>query len=394
MTADSGLLPTEGVEQVSDVGPMASGPMSPRMQGVLKIEGLLKRLGSWMYSDPSISIRELLQNANDSCVMRQADDPCAPAGEIRVSFDNWSRRLSVEDNGTGLTEDEIMEFLAVIGSSKTNEVRARLEDMGHRGLAERLIGRYGLGLLSAFMIGDRIEIVTFSYKEGAQPLWWENRGDSEYWMGRAASRREPGTTVTIDVDPKYVGMLQDDELKALIHLYAEFLEVPVYLNAAPQPVNAVAAPWSHEAPQSEYRQFANERYPNDAILDIIPVKIDEDGRFRLGGVLLISEQSLSADKADSGLAVYVRGMYVCDEERSLLPEWASFVKGVIETPNLHETTSREAVRHDENFEHVQRTLSGVIRAYLARIAKENPNLFKKVISNHKLVSKALNQHVR
>ena len=368
---------------MADMRPTTSGQMT------IHLPGVIKTLGERLYSDPSVSVRELLQNANDSCVVRQADDPNAPAGEIRVSFDTWTRRLIVEDNGAGLTEDEVREFLGVIGSSKTDQVRAKLESIGQRGLAERLIGRFGLGLLSAFIIGDRIEFVTLSFKDGAEAIWWECDGGQEYRMGPSTDRTTPGTTVTLEVNPKHVGMLQDEKLTALIHLYADLLEVPIYLNSAPHPVNAMTAPWNREATEAEYRQFAIERYPNDAILDIIPIEIDEDdGQFKVGGVLLVPKQPLFIVNEHGDLIVYVRRMYVCSGERSLLPEWAKFVKGIIESPNLHETTSREAVLRDESFERVQKALGGVILNYLSRVATENPRLFKEIVTNHNLVIKA------
>ena len=368
---------------MTEIRPTTSGQMT------IHLPGVIKTLGERLYSDPSVSVRELLQNANDSCVVRQAEDRDAPSGAINVTFDLWTRKLVVEDNGAGLTEEEVKEFLTVIGSSKTTQVRERLEAMGRHSLAERLIGQFGLGLLSAFIIGDRIEFVTLSYKEGAETVWWECDGGQEYRMGPSSDRTTPGTTVTLEVNPKHVDMLRDEKLAALIHLYADLLEVPIYLNAAPHPVNVMTAPWNREATEAEYRQFATERYPNDAILDIIPVEINEDdGKFRVGGVLLVPKQPLFIVNEHGDLIVYVRRMYVCSGERSLLPEWAKFVKGIIESPNLHETTGREAVLRDESFERVQKALGDVILGYLSRVATENPRLFKEIVTNHNLVIKA------
>lgn len=363
--------------------PKTSGQMT------INLPGVIKTLGESLYSDPSVSVRELIQNANDTCVVRQADDPNAPPGEIHIRFDNWRRTLVIEDNGAGMTEEEVKEFLTVIGSSKTDQVRAHLESMGQGSLAERLIGRFGLGLLSAFIIGDRIEFVTLSYKEGTQPIWWECDGGQEYRMGPADGKSTPGTTVTVYVNSKHVGMLKDDKLTDLIHLYAELLEVPIYLDPIPKPVNAMSAPWHRQATEAEFRQFVADRYPNDSILDIIPIEISEDdGRFKVGGVLFVPKQPLFIVKEHGDVIVYVRRMYVCKDERTLLPDWAKFVKGVIESPNLRETTSREAILHDENFERVQKAVGRAILDYLTRVSTDNPRLFKEIVTNHNLVIKA------
>lgn len=355
----------------------------------INLPGVIKTLGESLYSDPGVSIRELIQNANDTCVVRQAEDPKAHPAEIHIRFDSWKRLLVVEDNGAGMTEEEVKAFLTVIGSSKTDEVRARLEEMGERSLADRLIGRFGLGLLSAFIIADRIEFMTLSYKEEAQAIWWQCDGGQDYQMGITEGKKTPGTLVTVHINPKHIGMLKDDKLTELIHMYADLLEVPIYLDPIPSPINVMLAPWHRQATEAEYRQFVANRYPNDAILDIIPIEIEEDeGKFKVGGVLFVPKQPFFIIREHGDAIIYVRHMFVCKDDRTLLPDWAKFVKGVIESSNLRETTSREAIQHDENFLRVQKAIGSAILNYLTRVSNENPRLFKEIVTNHNLVIKA------
>lgn len=368
---------------MSTPNPTTSGKMT------INLPGVIKTLGESLYSDPSVSLRELVQNANDTCIVRQVDDPQSPPGEIHIKFDSWKKLLIVEDNGAGMTEEEVQDFLTVIGSSNTDKVRSRLEAMGEGDMSQRLIGRFGLGLLSAFIIGERVEFVTRSYKEGAEAIWWECDGGQEYRMGPAAEGHAVGTTVTIFVSPKHVGMLRDDKLKELIHLYADLLQIPIYLDPLPNPINVMSAPWDREATEQEYRQFVAERYPDDAILDVIPLEISEDeGKFKVGGVLFVPKQPYFIVREHGDATVYVRRMFVSKHERTLLPEWAKFVKGIVSSPNLRETTSREAILKDENFERVQKALGKAILDYLARVSNENPRLFKEIVTNHNLVIKA------
>jgi molecular chaperone HtpG len=364
--------------------PGSSGQMT------INLPGVIKTLAESLYSDPTVSVRELIQNANDTCIVRKADDPNAPDPEIHIRFDAWRRILVIEDNGAGLTEDEVKMFLTVIGSSMTDQVRTRLEEMGQGSLAERLIGRFGLGLLSAFIIGTSIEFVTLSYKQDAQPIWWECDGGQEYKMGTAEGRTTPGTTVTVSVDLKHVGLLNEDKLTELIHLYADLLSVPIYLNTKPIPINAMNAPWHSEiSTEAEYREYVAKCYPNEAILDIIPVDITEDdGKFKVGGVLFVPKQPLIIVREHGDVIVYVRRMFVCKDERTILPEWAKFVKGVIESPNLRETASRESIQHDENLQRVQKVLSQVILDHLTTVSNEDPRLFREIVTNHNLVIKA------
>jgi len=359
----------------------------------INLPGVIKMLGESLYSDPSVAIRELIQNANDTCIVRQAKDPNAPPPEIKIDFNAWDHTLIVEDNGAGLTAEEVEEFLTVIGRSHTDEVRRWLEEEGQIPLAERLIGRFGLGLLSAFMIADRIEFDTLSYQEGAEPIWWACEGGQEYQTGPGTKDR-PGTRVTIKVDPRHIGLLNEERLTELIRLYADLLSVPIYLGYSRTPVNTMNAPW-HRAwegeavPEAEYREFARRRFQDVGILDIIPVSIVEDeGRFKVGGVLIIPKQPLAIVREHGDAIVYVRRMFVCKDDRTVLPEWAKFVKGIVESPNLRETTSRESVRRDENLIRVQQALGQHILEWLARKSEDDPRMFREIVTNHNLVIKA------
>jgi molecular chaperone HtpG len=361
-----------------------SGQMTINFPNVIKI------LGTSLYSDPKVSIRELIQNANDTCVVRQVQDQSAPSSRIDIRYDTWKNQLIVEDNGAGMTADEVRQFLTVIGSSNTEEIRQELERLGKLDDAQRLIGRFGLGLLSAFIIGDSIEFVTLSYKEGSEPVSWQCDGGQEYRMGLPAQPKStPGTTVTVHVNEKYVGLLNDDALRQLIRRYADFLSIPIYLGHSALPINAMSAPWDRQATEAEYQQFVQERYPNEAILGVIPLEIEEDeGNFKVGGVLFVPKQPLFIVKEHGDATIYVRRMFVCEDDRSLLPEWAKFVRGTVESPNLRETTSREAILHDENFVRVQKAIGKAILDYLNRIAVQDTRQFREIVTNHNLVIKA------
>lgn len=371
---------------------MSAQKVTTTGQMQINLPGVIKMLGESLYSDPSVAIRELIQNANDTCIVRQAQDPAAPRPEIRIDFNAWERRLIVEDNGAGLAGDEVQEFLTVIGRSYTDEVRRWLEEEGQLPLAERLIGRFGLGLLSAFMIADRIEFDTLSCKEGAEPIWWACAGGQEYETG-PGEKDKPGTRVTVHIDAENIGLLSEERLTDLVRLYADLLSVPIYLGYSRTPINTMTAPWhraweGEDVPEAEYRELARRRF-DVGMLDVIPVSIVEDeGRFKVGGVLIIPKQPLAIVREHGDAIVYVRRMFVCKDDRTVFPDWAKFVKGIIESPNLRETTSREAVRRDENLAQVQKALGQYILTWLATKSKDDPRGFREIVTNHNLVIKA------
>lgn len=353
----------------------------------INLPGVIKTLGKNLYSDPAVSFRELLQNAHDACVIREQQYPDV-SSEIHVRYDMWKRQLIVEDNGAGMTAEECEKFLTVIGSSNTADVRERLMEMGKIDQAQRLIGRFGLGLLSAFIIGDRVEFLTLSCKPGSEAVWWACDGGTEYQMSSSDEKTTPGTVVTVHIDPDFIGMLKEDRLTSQIRLYADLLTIPIYLDPIQTPINVMQAPWDNGATEAEYRSFIADRY-QDACLDIIPVEVNEDdGRFRLGGALFIPKQGRAVTAEYGDLAVYAQRMFVQQDDRKLLPAWAKFVRGIVESPNLVVTTSREALVVDENHQRVQKTLGKIILDRLTRLSIENSRLFKEIVSNHNLVIKA------
>lgn len=372
----------------------------------LNLPGVIKTLGEAMYTDPWVALRELIQNANDTCTVRRAPaegrsklDMDAPRAYIRVYYERFSQQLVVEDNGAGMTPDEVERFLSVIGKSNTDEVRAALESMGERTWADRLIGRFGLGLLSAFIIGSRVEFQTRSWKSGSPVVWWECAGGQSYEMGILEAEREVGTRVTVYVDPNHTNMFVDEELLVgMIRRFADLLDIPIFYGKTGfRKVNTQYAPWLRDATEKEYYDYLQDRFKDDSVLHVIPVRVDRpatagEPAIRIHGALFIPRQPdpLRAFVKEFGsVAVYVRRMFVTEDERSLLPRWAKFVKGVIDSPDLRETTSRESIRQDEHFARAQKALSEIILSDLQELASRNRQLFREIAAQHNVVIKTM-----
>ncbi len=373
----------------------------------IHLPGLIKTLGEAMYADPWVAVRELIQNASDTCTMRrsplgeggQALDPSAPKAFIRVYYEPLQARLVVEDNGCGMTYDEVKQFLSVIGMSKTNDVREALENMGADDWADRLIGRFGLGLLSAFIIGQPVVFETRSYKPGSSTVWWRCDGGQAYEMGHVDVERGAGTTVSVEVDTAHRHMFSDEErLVAVIKRYADLLPIPIYLGKTSyRQVNVMDAPWIRQATLPEYSSYLQQRFPDDSILHVIPVEIDQQATdttpaLRMGGALFIPKQPdpLRVFVKEYGtVEVYAHRMFVTENEPDLLPKWARFVKGVVDSPDLRETTSRESIRHDENFQQARKALGQLILDNFRTLATNDQKQFREIAAQHNVVIKAM-----
>ncbi len=356
----------------------------------IHLPGLLKLLGEHLYSNPQVALREMVQNAHDSCVRRREEDQ-AVAGtyqpSITISIQHAARQLIIEDNGSGLTREEITTFLATIGRGYTGEMRERLS-AARREEALDLIGLFGLGLLSAFMIATRIDIVTASYQTPDTAWRWVSEGGQSYALRRAA-RDEIGTTVRLDLREDARFLLEPGVLASALRVYAEFLPVPITIGDEREPVNGHPAPWVNDvegepARSLHYAAWVEERQGTRP-LTVLPLTSFtlEDGRVvPLRGVLYVPPRSIISIQEYGDVTVYVRHMLITEHERELLPDWARFVTGVIDCPLLNPTASRETLRHDELFGAVQAALAEQLLAHFRHLADHAPLDWAAVVQAH------------
>ncbi|MBV9926157.1 MAG: ATP-binding protein [Acidobacteria bacterium] len=339
-------------------------------------EGLIKLLAEHLYSEPDVFVRELVQNASDSIVRRRRAEPDL-AGRIEIKADPSTRTLRFRDNGLGMDRRDIREFLSVIGSSGTGTTRRELTGQG--GAALELIGQFGIGMRSAFVVAERVVVRTRKVGE-PRGFAWHNSGsvDCELY---ADAKEEVGTEIIVSVAPNYAFLLEESRLREVVVRYCEFIQFPVSVNGR-GPVNAVEAPWhraawpSDEARAAGYEDFLNRRYP-DLILDVIPVEVS--GEYEARGALFISDRSLPDINTAGTVDIYVRRMLIRAGDDSLLPPWAKFVRGVIDTPDLCPTAAREQVqRTHPSFAHIQRRLGDCIVERLAYLAEFEPAKFERI----------------
>jgi molecular chaperone HtpG len=356
----------------------------------IHLPGLLKLLGEHLYSDPKVALREMVQNAHDSCVRRRQEDQTV-AGDyqpsIHIYVDRAARQLVIEDNGSGLTREEISTFLATIGRGYTGELRERLSAAG-RDEALDLIGLFGLGLLSAFMIAERIDIVTASYQTPETPWRWVSEGGQSYALRRAA-REEIGTTVRLDLRDDAHFLLEPDVLIDALRVYAEFLPVPIYVGDNQKPINGHPAPWLREVELDSSRSIHYTAWVEERCgvrpLTVVPLAdtASQDGKvIPLRGVLYVPPRSIISIQEYGDVTVYVRHMLITEHERELLPEWARFVTGIIDCPLLNPTASRESLRHDEMFTAVRSALAEQLLAHFRMLADEAPLDWAAIVRAH------------
>jgi len=360
----------------------------------IHLPGILILLSEHLYSDYRVALRELLQNAHDSCVRRKLEDPDNKryAPQIIISMNHAKHQLCFSDNGSGLTREEIIEYLATIGRGYTGELRDKLTAEGRHAALE-LVGQFGLGLLAAFIIADSVQIITRSYKDEDHGWKWHSDGNKSYALQKVPVP-EVGTRVVLALKRNFLGLLDYGKITDAILTYADFLQVPIFMagNVRGQPINTMVAPWELPADAQNtvhYKQFVYTRFGHLAPLYIIPLSVDIPGHktglghnLNIRGVLLIPQSTVISVIEHGNVTVYVRRMLIDANDTELLPSWARFITGVVECPQLTPTVSRETIKKDQVYYIVQKVLEQTILKDLLDLSKTDPGLWDEIVTAH------------
>jgi molecular chaperone HtpG len=362
----------------------------PKIQ--TNFQGLVQLLAKNLYPEPDVFIRELIQNGHDAIQFRLAVDP-GLAGRIDIITDARANTISFVDNGLGMNEDDIVNFLATIGTSGTGSRTKQLLDDANRDAIIATIGQFGIGFLSAFVVAEEIEVVTRKLGDD-RVLAWRYRGGEEYDLAELQPGSvEPGTRVTLHLRSDQRGAIDEDGISKTVRKYADFLPVAIHLDGN-GPINTIDAPWHREqiGSDDDYRRqlvdFINRRFP-DAPLLIIPIHCESP---RARGALYISDRHVAGINTLGLIDIFQNRMCIRLNDQELLPEWAKFVRGIVDSPDLMPTAARDNLRRDGKYHELRRHLGKLIIDSLIRLAAENPSKFSTICNWHHYHLKGMALH--
>jgi len=351
------------------------------------LPGLLKVLAESLYSTKKVAIRELIQNAHDSCVRRRVETKQATyKPRIDVTINEANHTVTITDNGSGLTEEDVRTYLATIGRSYTRQLGENLS-IFNPDEASQLIGQFGMGFLSAFLVASEVVLTTRSYKEDSPTLQWRSNGDVHYELTEVDDV-PIGTSVELHVKANASFMLNEGILSETIAQYADFLPIPVYLNGGFYPVNAQRPPWEAIDPTQATRDYIRKTFRVESPLAIIELNdqiIDlghDTMTIPLEGFVFIPPGSVASVQEFGDMNVFIRRMFICERQRDLLPAWARFVRGIVDCTYLQPTASREELHQDDNFMFIQQAIEEQLLKGLRRIADEDPTAWKQIVRGH------------
>jgi HSP90 family molecular chaperone len=350
------------------------------------IAGIIEIMGTSLYSHPNTPIRELLQNAHDAIMRRRARD-LSYQGSIRVVQNSEQSSLMFEDDGIGLSPNEAEEYLGTLGVGITGLIKkgyatevSESTTVAGKKSGSTLIGQFGIGLFSGFMLADRIVVESLRF-EGEQAIRWEAGAGTDIELS-VSDRTQSGTSVTLYLKPNYAIFADDEDLiEESIKQYAEFLPIPIYLNESKARVNLIQAAWLEATPDFESMEEELVSYFGETPLEIIPIGIETPVAVR--GVLYVTPQRTPGFADEATIAVSVRRMVISRHIRELLPSWAPFLRGVLELPDCSPTSNREDLVRDHAFLAVCQSLEDAIYRHFESLAFRFPNRWQSILQWHR-----------
>ena len=336
-------------------------------KGTLSInsDNMLPIIKKWLYSDHDIFIRELISNGCDAItklrkleIMGEYHFPQDQKFEIRVIANPTKKTLKFIDNGIGMTADEVKEYINQIAFSGAE---AFLKEYKDKASEDQIIGHFGLGFYSAFMVADKVTIETLSFKEGAQAVYWECNGGSEFEM-RDSDKDTIGTEITLYLNEDCYEFSNEYRVREVINKYCSFMPEEIYFvntdtvgkteegkePAEEKPLNDTHPLWTrhpNECSEEEYKEFYRKVF-NDYRDPLFWIHLNMDYPFNLKGILYFPKLTNQYESIEGTIKLYNNQVFIADNIKEVIPEFLLLLKGVIDCPDLPLNVSRSALQND------------------------------------------------
>ncbi len=348
----------------------------------------------FLYSDHEIFLRELISNAVDATtklkvISRQPGVASMPMDDlrVRVSIDKKKKTLTVSDHGIGMTAEEVDKYINQIAFSGAEEFLNQYKDK-----AEAIIGHFGLGFYSAFMVSKKVEIFSLSYQEDAKAVHWSCEGSPEYTMEETI-KAERGTDIVLHIDDEFSQYLEDATIEGLLKKYCKFLPVEIAFGKKKEwkdgkeveldeenIINDTNPAWTRkpsELKDEDYDKFYHELYPMQMDEPLFHIHLNVDYPFNLTGILYFPKIKSNLDVHRNKIQLYCNQVYVTDEVENIVPEYLTLLHGVIDSPDIPLNVSRSYLQSDNNVKKISGYITKKVADKLAELYKADKDEFAK-----------------
>ena len=362
-------------------------------------ENIFPVIKKFLYSDHDIFLREMVSNAVDATqklkTLAATGDFKGELGDlsVRVSLDEKAGTLTISDRGIGMTAEEIEKYINQIAFSGVNDFLEKYQDK-----AEAIIGHFGLGFYSSFMVSKKVEIITKSYKEGSKAVKWSCDGSPEYTL-EDAEKEDRGSDIVLYIDDDCKEFLQKSKIEELLNKYCKFMAVPVVFGKKTEwkdgkmvdteednIINSVEPLWV-KAPSGlkdeDYKSFYRTLFPmNDEPLFWIHLNVDYP--FNLTGILYFPRVKNNIELQRNKIQLYCNQVFVTDQVEGIVPEFLTLLHGVIDSPDIPLNVSRSYLQSDANVKKIATYITKKVADRLQSIFKESRKEFEEKWDDLKL----------
>lgn len=331
-------------------------------------ENIFPIIKKFLYSDHEIFIRELVSNAVDATrklkTLASVGEFTGDLGEpkIEVVLDAKKKTISIIDQGIGMTAEEVDKYLNQVAFSSAEEFLAKYKGQNEASI----IGHFGLGFYSSFMVASQVEVFTKSWKADAKAVRWECDGSPEYKLEETTERTERGTEIRLHIDKDSEEFLDEFRLKGMLEKFCKFLPVPIYFRdanakeekpkegeepAVPKPINNTNPAWIRkpsELTKEDYEAFYKELYGPFSETPLFWIHLNVDYPFNLTGILYFPKIKQSYEIQKDKIQLYSNQVFVTDEVKDIVPEFLMLLHGVIDSPDIPLNVSRSYLQGDPN----------------------------------------------
>ncbi|MCK5758380.1 MAG: molecular chaperone HtpG [Clostridiales bacterium] len=353
----------------------------------INTENIFPIIKKWLYSDKDIFIRELISNASDAINKHKRLVDMGEVAEddgkyaIHVKVDKKNKTLSFSDNGIGMTGEEVKKYINQIAFSGAQDFLEKYKDKTDG--KDDIIGHFGLGFYSAFMVAEKVEVDTLSFKEGAEAVIWESDGTSEYTM-QTSERTERGTTITIHVTKEEKEFLDFWKVSEVTKKYCEFMAIEIYVEDVhkkpdkdeeieePTPINDTEPLWlkkPSDCTDEEYVEFYKKTF-KDYEKPLFWIHLNMEYPFRLKGILYFPKLKHELESAEGRIKLFYNQVFVADNVKEVIPEFLMLLKGVIDCPDLPLNVSRSFLQNDGYVKKISKHITKKVADKLKKLYKK------------------------
>lgn len=351
-------------------------------KGQIKVhsENIFPIIKKWLYSDKDIFLRELVSNGCDAI---KKISRIGSLGEIKLDdedfhidivIDSEKNQLKISDNGIGMTEEEVEKYITQIAFSGAEEFIEKYKEKS--GTDSEIIGHFGLGFYSAFMVSESVEIDTLSYTDDAKPVHWYSDGSYTYEISEG-SRSKRGTTIILNISEDSKDFLQETTIRRILKKYCQFMPYNIYLNPKESeektPVNNTEPLWKKspkDCTDEDYKKFYHEVF-FDMNPPLFWIHLNVDYPFRLQGILYFPKQSDKIEVTPGEIKLFCNQVYIADNIKEVVPEFLMLLKGVIDCPDMPLNVSRSFLQNDGDLIKISRHITKKVSDKLHSIFNNN-----------------------